>query len=862
MTQSQVIIQLRTFGHAAITTSDGSVGDALVSNSKRFALFCFLALPKPGDRHRRDTLLGVFWPELDQDRARANLRQSLAFIRRSLGDDVLIRGGDEEVGINSERVWCDAAEFQQAVERADWKEAIELYGGDFLKGLFLSNATEFEPWLERERARYAGAYCRALEGAASSAVSDLQWQQALAYCERLLEQDRFNSRYAMKLMEVMAAAGDPANALLYADEHAALLREELDIAVPSELADVTRRIRDALEVNRTGHIHQIAADVPSEFEIQAAPNGGTNSTDDMPGGAARTGRIVAAVTGAFVVAIAAVVVVTLESRDGGGTLDPDRVIVAEFRNETGDSTLDLLGRFAGHQVTQGVQQTGSVQVLPWETSLQAWLQVQEELGTGQALDPVQAFAEATGAGIVVTGTYYLENDRIRFESDVNDATRGQLVGSVEPAHGSRDSISHIVGRLQQNAMGLFAVRTDERLIPTFEVAGTPPSWDAYQAFDEGMQRYIRGQTRVAQGYFRRAIELHADYMDALVYLAITHQNLMEFAKLDSVLSELANLGERLTPYFSAYTESMQAYVDGDLERAVVAARRAAEMAPGSRAWHQLGVLCVWTNRPREAVEVYTALNPESPVVRGNGSAWGFLAGALHSLGEHERELEVARRFREVYPERVGWSLRLQAEALAAMGQIEDLESVLDELIEASNSYQMRRTLIHVAETLRADDRTEAADRTVDRAIEWFESRPLDEAAEEEHRRYYGEVLLLAERYHDAHEVFDGLVRDTEYPYLINYRGLRALAAVTLGDSVQAIEDEEWLAGVNPPYVRGHPVFWRAVVAGALGRREEAVSLLRRAFAEGMTFFWWTQEQTALKPLRGYPAFEELMRPKR
>ena len=856
------MIRLRTFGHAAITTSDGSDGDVLVSNSKRFALFCFLALPEPGATHRRDTLLGVFWPELDQDRARANLRQSLAFIRRTLGDDVLIRGGDEEVGINPERVWCDAAEFQRAVERADWTEAVKLCRGDFLKGLFLSNALEFEPWLERERARFTRAFRRALEGAAGSAVSDRQWQQALAYCERLLEQDRFNSRYVMKLMEVLVAAGDPANALLYADEHAALLREELDIAVPAELSDLARQIRDAPEVNRTGHNSQIAAEVPPELETETAPIDGTNSTNVLPGGAARTGRMVTRVVGAFVVVTAGIVVVTLASRNGAGTLDPGRVIVAEFRNETGDSTLDLFGRFAGHQVTQGIQQTGTVQVLPWETSLQAWLHVQEELETGRPLDPVQAFAEETGAEVVVTGTYYLENGLIRFESDVNDAKRGRLVGSVEPALGSRDSLNQIVGRLQQNVMGFFAVRTDERLIPTAAVAGTPPPWDAYKAFDEGMQRYIRGQTRVAQGYFRRAIELHPDYLDAQMYLAITHQNLMEFAQLDSVLSGLSNLGESLTPYFSAYAESMQAYVDGDLERAVVAARRAAEMVPGSRAWHQLGVLCVWTNRPREAVEVYRALNPESPVVRGNGSAWAFLAGALHSLGEHERELEVARRFREVYPERVGWSLRLQAEALAAMGQIEDLENVLDELIEAPNSYQMRRTLIHVAETLRADDRTEAADRTVDRAIEWFESRPLDEAAEEEHRRYYGEVLLLAERYDDAHEVFDGLVRDTEYPYLINYRGLRALAAVALGDSAQAREDEEWLAGVNPPYVRGHPVFWRAVVAGALGRRDEAVSLLRRAFAEGMTFFWWTQEQTALKSLRGYPAFDDLMRPRR
>ena len=176
-------------------------------------------------------------------------------------------------------------------------------------------------------------------------------------------------------------------------------------------------------------------------------------------------------------------------------------------------------------------------------------------------------------------------------------------------------------------------------------------------------------------------------------------------------------------------------------------------------------------------------------------------------------------------------------------------------------YFMRRALRQAFEVLRADGDTSAARDILNRAIDWFESRPLDEAMDEDHREEYGLALFHAGRQDEAREVMDALVQDSEYPYLVNYRGTRASIAVAQGDTAQAIEDEEWLAGVDPPYVRGHPIFWRAVVVAALGRREEAVMLRRQAYELGMFYFWHQEVQSLLDPLRGYQPFEEFVRPK-
>src|SRR6266566_4835007 len=155
------VIELRLFGGLDLRRSDGRELDSILTQPKRVALLAFLATATPYRLHRRDTLLGLFWPELDQEHARAALRQALHGLRQGLGADVLTSRGDEEVGVHEQRLWCDVRAFHQALEASDWSRALELYRGGLLEGFFLSDAPEFERWLEVERARLRNRACQA-----------------------------------------------------------------------------------------------------------------------------------------------------------------------------------------------------------------------------------------------------------------------------------------------------------------------------------------------------------------------------------------------------------------------------------------------------------------------------------------------------------------------------------------------------------------------------------------------------------------------------------------------------------------------------------------------------------------------------
>ena len=93
------MLRLRLLGSRELERADQSDASAVFAQPKRFALLAYMACR--ADRfHRRDTLLAVFWPELDTFAARRALRNSLYHLRLALGEDVFIARGDDELMID------------------------------------------------------------------------------------------------------------------------------------------------------------------------------------------------------------------------------------------------------------------------------------------------------------------------------------------------------------------------------------------------------------------------------------------------------------------------------------------------------------------------------------------------------------------------------------------------------------------------------------------------------------------------------------------------------------------------------------------------------------------------------------------
>src|ERR1051325_11725553 len=147
-------LELFVLGRLDLRTLTGEAHDAVLGQPKRLALLLYLVLAPPHTLRRRDLVAAMFWPEDDEEHARGSLRQAVRFLRRELGPDAVIGRGDEEIGVDPDRLWCDALAFEAAVSRGDVEEAARLYRGDLLEGFHAGEvAPEFEEWIEQLRGR-------------------------------------------------------------------------------------------------------------------------------------------------------------------------------------------------------------------------------------------------------------------------------------------------------------------------------------------------------------------------------------------------------------------------------------------------------------------------------------------------------------------------------------------------------------------------------------------------------------------------------------------------------------------------------------------------------------------------------------
>lgn len=236
----QRMIRVNTLGSLDVRQCDGLAATVVLKHPKRVALLAYLAVARPNGFHRRDTILGLFWPEHDTSHARMSLRQALSGLRRDLGSDLIVTRGSEDVRLNCDGCVCDAREFGAAVAAGDWERAVALYKGPFLDGLYVSGAPGFERWVEDERDRLARAYADAIE---NLAVGTEDPAEAVRRWRQLADHDPYSSRVTLELMKALVAAGDRAAAINVEVKHSSRLNTDLEAAPDPEVTEFARQLR-------------------------------------------------------------------------------------------------------------------------------------------------------------------------------------------------------------------------------------------------------------------------------------------------------------------------------------------------------------------------------------------------------------------------------------------------------------------------------------------------------------------------------------------------------------------------------------------------------------------------------------------
>jgi tetratricopeptide (TPR) repeat protein len=516
-------------------------------------------------------------------------------------------------------------------------------------------------------------------------------------------------------------------------------------------------------------------------------------------------------------------------RGGGGcgtesnpALDPVRIVVAVFENRTGDPALDLLGVQIGHYITLGLVQIHPKVGMNPELPLlgTAARRATPAAGSFQVL----ALAKRTGAGLVVSGAYYLDGDRIRVQSQFVDAAAVVVEGALDSVSGPRGQPSDVVEAVTRLVMGAVAFRNKAGAANRAGDAVRPPAYDAYVEWEQS----VGMEGAEAERRLRRCLELDPDFVWARYTLWDLLTDESRYPEADEVIRPLETpaMSNRTTPLEKSYVRFMRALMEGNWNLQTAAIREAARLEPTPLS------LGTWGNTELRAHRTRAALEPLSRITPGDSPTVGaFLyrrALLYHELGQYDRELEEARLGQRHYPEN-GAFFAAEAGALTALGRLEEVDAVIARGGTATlKSGSVGDLLYHAARELRAHGHRNNASATARRAAAWFRTRIDAGRATASVRETYAHSLVLAGACKDAMPIFRDLARAAPSDLSVQAAYGGALATCrALGGRAAAGRIADVLAGSDRPFLHGQHLYQSARVLAALGDADAAVRALRK-----------------------------------
>lgn len=852
------MIRLHLLGYPCLSANGGGLVGA-VSQRHRLALLTLVGLA-PARTMARDRILALLWPDAATGDARHLLNTSVHVLRRAAGEGILITRHDEVT--LSPDVATDIDDFERALSRGDYEQAVTCYRAPFMDGFYLDGASEFEQWASRERDRLRSAFRGTLQCLADGAERRGDINAAIRWWRRLTHEDPFSTRAVMRLMLALERAGDPGNALELALEHQSLLARELEATPAPEFRELALRMRSA-----PNGVHESALTLTTAGPARAVeppPSSISTKPADAPLLSLKAQRLATRAAIGAIAAVLAGVGVWMAFAFEPGDYVGGRVLVIPFDNATGDSSLRPLSRVVSTWITDGLTRTGA-------------LDVTTGVGAASLAAPANPLAEAkaASASFVVTGSVHLHGtDSIRFQSIVTETTSGRVVSSLPSVKGLRRDPMPAVEEVRSRLSGALAALVDER-IGRAAATIAPPMYAAYVEYVAGLDQVQTGH--LAQFRFLEAARIDTSFTLALIWAAYALDRCENArargfpsrcltASWESLMGVAESRRAGLSPLERHALDFTKARRTKDHRLYYESAKAAAQLVPVSFWTAHAFLSATDLGRNGEAMATLVAMRDVPMFERVFPAYRAHLRTRFHEEGWFEDEMAEARRV-ERSPGPLNPPLQILAAKATAAAALGLTDSVFQVAGAMANMRSGVLSIAGAAQELRAHGNPAAADSMaqlctslVEASADTTPSGLLAAASCAKSRRDFAEARRL-------YETCCIGANYTQVRLLSELGAFAALEGDTAGANrysatidtlpIAKASDTRWFAS----QFAAEKLSGQATIAAAMGDGPKAVKLLQLSFNEwgGLRLrFRHTQLSPEYDPIRSFPPFQRLV----
>lgn len=384
--------------------------------------------------------------------------------------------------------------------------------------------------------------------------------------------------------------------------------------------------------------------------------------------------------------------------------EPVSVLLADFKNETGEAIFD--------QVLEQAMAIG-LEGAPFITSYDRGRarKSAEQIKAGTTAlgeDMARLVAQRDGINIIIAGSIGRQGDSYKISARAIDPGTGKSLLQEENVVRSKDEVLTAVGKLSarvRTALGDTTPESSQQSTETFTAA----SLEAAQNYARGQELQGQGQWEKAIPFYAKAIELDQSFGRAYAGLAVMHRNLGHSEEAGKHYEQAVAYLDRMTDREKYRTRGGYYVTVRNFPKAIDEFKALVEQYPADFVGHNNLALAYFLGRNmpqaleegRKAVAIY----PKNAVMRSNLALYAMYSGdfqtalneaegilktdpssesahlclALSLLGEGQSEKAVAvyRRLQNLSPAGASLAGGGLADLALAQGNFSEAQAILE-----------------------------------------------------------------------------------------------------------------------------------------------------------------------------------------
>ncbi len=303
----------------------------------------------------------------------------------------------------------------------------------------------------------------------------------------------------------------------------------------------------------------------------------------------------------------------------------DKIAVLEFENNTGDKSLDIIGKMTANWITHGITENKIAQVISPKI-VNDYTNVIKSQST--KVDINSLLKTYFKPSKIIEGVYYKQNDKLLLQGSIKDGLTNETLFSFETIKCNPNSPLDCVEKLKQEILGYLTIennqngyifKKDKEMVSYYEE--TPPKFEAYQYLINANDNYNNQELFI--DLINKAIEADSNYFEPKIHKISYYYNKGDLKTADSLL-QIISLNSKLSIRQRNYLLFYKSMISGNNDKAYRAIKKEYDLAYLDMATNMttMTIALQYVNRPEDIEAIYNKISMDN-IILENCSRCGF-----------------------------------------------------------------------------------------------------------------------------------------------------------------------------------------------------------------------------------------------